>query len=233
MQLPQRPSGSSNPVASSVARLVVFDLDGTITRRDTLLPYVAGLLAKRPWRLPRLLRVAPALLAYGLGRIDRGELKARLLRATLRGRTRTELDAWTAQFVPRLLDRGMRADALRALEDHRRAGDILVLLTASPDLYAPSIAAALRFDEVICTGLVWNGDRLDGALATANRRGAEKARCLKELASRHRGLRTVAYGNDAADLEHLRETDEPLLVCGSRAARRLARRAGIPSAWWR
>ncbi|MGB6450625.1 MAG: hypothetical protein WBE92_07725, partial [Steroidobacteraceae bacterium] len=68
-----------------MARLVVFDLDGTITRRGTLVPYVAGLLAKRPLQLLRLLRVVPALLAYSLGRIDRGALKARLLRATLRG----------------------------------------------------------------------------------------------------------------------------------------------------
>lgn len=222
-----------SPVVPPVARLVVFDLDGTITRHDTLLPYVAGLLEKRPWQLLRLLRVVPALLAYGLGRIDRGTLKARLLQATLRGRTRAELEAWTAQFVPRLLERGVRVDALRAIETHRRSGDVLVLLTASTDLYAPAIAARLEFDETICTGLTWTDDRLDGALATPNRRGAEKARCLEELARRHPGLRTAAYGNDAADLDHLRRVDEPLLVCGSRAARRLARRAGIPSAWWR
>jgi phosphatidylglycerophosphatase C len=215
-----------------VARLVVFDLDGTITRRGTLVPYVAGLLAKRPLQLLRLLRVVPALLAYSLGRIDRGELKGRLLRATLRGRGRAELATWTAQFVPRLVARGLRADALRAIESHRQRGDVLVLLSASPDLYVPAIAAQLDFAEAICTGLTWSGDRLDGGLATPNRRGAEKARCLAELAGRHPGLRTVAYGNDAADLEHLLEVDEPLLVCGSRSARRLAARAGVPSARW-
>ncbi len=214
-------------------RLVVFDLDGTITRHDTLVLYVAGLLSKRPWQLLRLLRVVPALLAFGLGRIDSGELKARVLQATLRGRTRKELSAWTEQFVPRLLARGVRAGALRTIEAHRRSGDVLVLLTAGADLYAPAIAAQLRFDETICTGIAWSGDSLDGRLATPNRRGAEKTRCLLELIGRHRGLRTAAYANEAADLDHLSKVDEPLLVCGSRAARRLAARVGIPTARWR
>ena len=34
-------------------QLVVFDLDETITRHDTLLPYAMGFVTRRkPWRLP-------------------------------------------------------------------------------------------------------------------------------------------------------------------------------------
>ncbi len=177
--------------------------------------------------------MTPALVAYLLGRLDRGELKARLLRATLGGYTRAELQAWTAQFVPRLLARGMRADALRAIEAHRGRGDVLALLSASPDLYVPDIAAQLRFNEVRCTDLSWRNDRLDGGLTSPNRRGAEKTRCIAALASRYPELKTVAYANEAADLDHLRRVDEPLLVSGSRHARREAARAGIPTACWR
>jgi phosphatidylglycerophosphatase C len=216
-----------------LARLVVFDLDGTITRHDTLTSYVLGLLRKRPWQLASLLCAAPAVFGYWCGRLDRGALKARFLQVTLGRRTRSELQAWTDQFVPRLLARGVRPDALRAIEQHRRGGDVLVLLSASPDLYVPEIAARLGFDEVVCTGLSWSGGHLDGALTTPNRRGPEKTRCICELAARHPGLRTVAYANDAADLDHLGRVDEPLMVCGSRRARREAARAGIPVTCWR
>ena len=34
--------------------LAVFDLDGTITRHDTLLPFLGGYLLRHPWRLPRV-----------------------------------------------------------------------------------------------------------------------------------------------------------------------------------
>jgi len=221
------------PDTCKSVRIAVFDLDGTITRHGTLGPYVLGLLMRRPWQLLRLALVLPALAGFLLGRLDQGELKARLLAATLRGRTRRELERWTRRFVPRLLARAVRADALRAIEAHRRNGDRLVLLSASPDLYVPEIAAGLGFDTSISTGILWNADRLDGRLATPNRRGPEKARCVEELARRHPGARIAAYGNAASDLDHLSRVDEPLLVCGSRSARQRAARAGIPSARWK
>jgi phosphatidylglycerophosphatase C len=178
-------------------------------------------------------RVAPALAAYLLGRLDRGVLKAKLLEKTLHGYGRAQLAAWTARFVPSLVARGLRADALRTIETHRRRGDRLVLLSASPDLYVPAIGAQLGFDETLCTGLTWRGDSLDGGLATPNRRGEEKTRCVLELKRRHPGLPLAAYANDAADLDHLAMADQPLLVCGSRSARRRAAHAGIPAARWR
>src|SRR5690348_14098568 len=87
-------SSPARAAPSLPARLAVFDLDGTISRRGTLAPYVIRLLARRPWRWLRVVMVAPALLAYLLGRIDRGALKARLLEKTLRGYGRAALEAW-------------------------------------------------------------------------------------------------------------------------------------------
>lgn len=226
------PRPDAAPAPGAAPRLVVFDLDGTITRCNTLGPYVIGLLRQRPWQLASIVLAAPALVAYFLGRLDRGGLKARMLRATLGRRSRAELQAWTAQFVPRLLAHRVRADALRTIEAHRRRGDVLVLLSASPDLYVPAIATALHFDEAVCTELGWRDDRLDGTLTTPNRRGSEKTRCIAALANRHPGLQTAAYANELADLEHLRRVDAALLVCGSRRARRAAARAGIACDCW-
>jgi len=173
------------------------------------------------------------LVRFALGRADRGELKSGLLRAVFAGRTRAELAAWTGEFLPQLIARGMHQDALTALAAHRERGDHLVLMSASPDLYVPALARALGCAETLCTGVAWNGDRFDGALTTANRRGAEKARCLAALRRGHPDLPIVAYGNAASDLEHLVLADQAVLVNGSRLARRAAARAGISCVTWR
>ena len=214
-------------------RLVFFDLDGTITRHDTLVPYVFGFLARRPWRLLRLLLVIPALIRFALRLSDHGKLKESLIKATLRGHTRAEIAAWTERFVPALLEHGVFADALEAIAAHRRDGDVLVLMSASPDLYVPAIAQRLGFSDVVCTGVQWNGDRLVGALTTANRRGTEKSRCFKELCMRYPGLPTVAYANGPGDLEHLGLADHAVLVNGLAWTRRKAARAGISCTTWR
>lgn len=213
-------------------RLAVFDLDGTITRYDTLVPYVFGYLFRRPWRLPRALLVLPAAAAFGLRLIGRGTVKAALLRATLGGVPRGQLERWTAEFVPRVLGSGTFADAREAIARHAREGDHLVLMSASVDLYVPAIARALGFHESICTGVRWRDGRLDGRLSTPNRHGEEKARCLRELRQRRPG-EAAAYGNAASDLPHLKLVEHGMLVNGSAHARRAASRAGIACIEWR
>jgi phosphatidylglycerophosphatase C len=128
--------------------------------------------------------------------------------------------------------RRLRPAALAVLDTHRAAGDHLVLLSASPDLYVPRIGRALGFERTLCTEMEWRGERLDGALHTANRRGAEKLRCLEWLRVQYPGVPIVAYGNSASDLDHMRHADKALLVNADAAARALAARWGIPTADW-
>ena len=211
----------------------MFDLDGTITHRDTLAPYVFGYLIRHPWRLPLALGVLPACVRFVFGRADQGVVKSAFIRSTLGGLKRPVLAAWTARFLVHLLARGVFADALVRIGKHREHGDFLVLLSASTDLYVPEIGRALGFAQVVCTGLSWNGQVLEGQLSTPNRRGEEKVRCVAQLRQQHPQRLIAAYGNAASDIAHLRMVDRPLLVNGGRAARALAQRYGIPQATWR
>jgi phosphatidylglycerophosphatase C len=209
----------------------VFDLDGTITWHDTLVPYLRDALRAHPRRRWRLWSLPAIAAAFVVDR-DHGRIKGRLIRAVLGGLGRDEVARLTRRFLDARLARLTRPAALAAVARHRAGGDWLVLLSASTDLYVRDIGARLGFDEVICTGVRWQGARLDGALATPNRRGAEKTRCLEALRARHPGARIAAYGNAGSDLEHLARSDAPLLVNAPARARRAARLLGIPTADW-
>jgi len=217
--------------------IAIFDLDGTLTWSDTLLPYLAGYALGHPSRLRILWRLPTAIAGY-LGSPDRGLLKSRAIRAVMGGDRRSTVEAWTAAFVGSLKRRRVfRPEALAAVEAHRAAGSHLVLLSASPDLYVPAIGRLLGFERTLCTEVEWRHgvseeDRLDGALRTPNRRDEEKSRCLAWLRTEHPGLPVVAYGNSRSDIPHLREADRALLVNGSARARRAAAAAGIPVADW-
>lgn len=215
-------------------RLVVFDLDGTLTYRDTLWPYVWGYLNRAHRNRLRVVGVIPTLIAFGAGAADHGDVKSAFIRSTLRGTPREQLARWTGEFVPWIVSEGCSPGALHALRGHREAADHLVLMSASTDLYVPQVGQALGFHEVICTGVAFDAaGRLEGTLTTPNRRGLEKARCFAALQRRHPDLKTVAYGNAGSDLAHLKLADEPRLVNASRATARQARRMGIvPFATW-
>jgi phosphatidylglycerophosphatase C len=197
-----------------VRDLAVFDLDGTISRRDTLLPYVAGYLGRHPGRLWRLPGALPPLLRFAFDR-DRGRLKSVVVRRILGGLTPGEISTWNRDFIARLLATGLLAGALERIAFHKAAGHYLVLLSATVDLYVPDLAAALGFDEWICTRLTRHADgRLEGQLATANRRGEEKAVVLRELLARLAPGRSWAYGNSDSDLPHLALVDEGWYING-------------------
>jgi phosphatidylglycerophosphatase C len=213
--------------------VALFDLDGTLTWRDTLLMFLLSYLRRHPRRVLGLWRLPIAVLSFAARGRDRGRLKSRLIRMVMVGASRADIEACAEAFVDTLrpLHR-LRPAALAALEGHRAAGDHLVLLSASPDLYVPRIGRFLGFERTVCTELEWRADRLDGALKTANRRGAEKLRCLNWLRTQYPELPIVAYGNSGSDLAHMRQADRALLVNGSASARAKALQAGIPTAEW-
>lgn len=213
--------------------VALFDLDGTLTWRDTLLPFLLMYLRRHPSRWVGLWPLPCALWRYLARGRDRGLLKSRVIRMVMGGAGRADVDACADAFVDSLGRRHLlRPTALAVLEAHRTAGDHLVLLSASPDLYVPRIGSALGFELTLCTEIEWQGDRLSGSLKTPNRRGTEKSRCLDWLRTQYPNMPVIAYGNSTSDLDHMRRADRALLVNGSTAARSAAASAGIPTATW-
>jgi len=195
--------------------LAVFDLDGTITRRDTMWPYLSGFLRRHPGRLLRLLPATPTVLAFLLGRADRGALKGALFHHVLGGLSRVEILRWSEMFVPWLVKHGLFAEALAAITEQRNKGARLVLLSASVDLYVPLIGKTLGFDETLSSRVLWEADgRLNGRLDGPNYRGAEKVRQLQQLLQRWQPSGSAAYGNSDADLLHMALVDEGIYVNG-------------------
>jgi HAD superfamily hydrolase (TIGR01490 family) len=196
--------------------LAIFDLDGTITRHDTLWPFIRGYLWRNPVRLWRLAPCLLPLLRFVCGQRDRGVLKGAIIRLTLGGVPRERLQKWAQEFAKRLLSDGLYAEALACIEVHRRSGAHLVLLSASTDIYVPEISRALGFNACLCTEVRWRSDgSLEGSLSSANRRGPEKARCVNAVLAERQPRYSHAYGNSKADLEHLRLVSAGTYVNGS------------------
>jgi phosphatidylglycerophosphatase C len=181
-------------------------------------------------RLPLLLFAAAG---YLLRLTDRGGLKGAILRLLFGKLTRTAIDEFAAEYAQQIIDQGMFPEALATLRTHVAAGDQVVLLSASPDLYVPRIGALLGVNETHCTRIRWNGDLLDGHLEGRNRRDEEKLRVIEQLRAAHPGLPVVAYGNSAPDLVHMRQCEEAVYVnADTELAQRLTA-GGMRCVQWR
>jgi phosphatidylglycerophosphatase C len=204
------PAGDS---AESAARpLAAFDLDGTLTRRDTLMPFlVRALGAGRPYRAV-LASSLPLARAAALGGEHRDVAKAAVLRRVLAGLPLARLAEAAESYADHVVAHGLRADVRARVDWHRSEGHELVLVSASPELYVAPIGRRLGFDEVLATRLEVDGAGvLTGRLLGANCRGPEKVARLR--AWRGDGLvLTYAYGDSAGDREMLALAQTPMRV---------------------
>src|ERR1041385_1036138 len=98
-------SSSRSPSANTSQRkrdetIAVFDLDGTITTRDTTAAYLLGFLREHPRRLAHCLPLAVGAAGFAVGHVDNAGMKRAAIRAVLGGSTRGRIQAWTDRFVP-------------------------------------------------------------------------------------------------------------------------------------
>lgn len=191
------------PRSASRPAVAVFDVDGTLTTGDCVLPFlrrVAGM------RLAGALLRHPQTLLSALVRRDRDRLKS-LACASLAGLLASEVDRAGAEFAGWVASSKMRADTTARLRRHRELGHTTMLASASLDVYLLPLGEILGVDEVVCTTLERDAEGLlTGRLVGANCRGPEKATRVRARLEAL-GLEDAevwAYG-DSAD-------DEPLLA---------------------
>lgn len=199
--------------------VAVFDLDGTITRGDTLFPFLQRVCGITEFARS-ILQGSPSLGLALVGLADRDKAKAALLRAALAGRSVAEVDLVATRFADWLVASELRPEILSRIEWHRGHGHELVLASASLEIYVGHLGSRLAFDAVLATRLEANPDgRFTGALIGANVRGAEKARRLRDHLSGRDAI-VWAYGNSAGDREMLSLATYPTVV-GSHGLRGL------------
>jgi len=190
--------------------VAAFDVDGTVTRRDCVVPFMRMVTGAR--RVVPRLAARPDRLLPVLARRDRDELKALAAAAAFRGIPEDELLRHGATFAAKVHDTGLRADTVTQLREHLVAGDRVVFVSASFEVYLRPLGDLLGVDAVLGTRLQIRDGVATGALEGQNCRGAEKVRRLHEWLRRldvDRNLaRVVAYGDSAGDRELLGDADE-------------------------
>jgi HAD superfamily hydrolase (TIGR01490 family) len=183
--------------------VAVFDLDGTLTRRDTLFSFLRFVAGNLPFAL-RLPLVLPLLACMALRLVSRQRAKELVLGLFLRGMSREVLASRAEAFARGRLPALVRAPALQRLAWHQQRGHHCVLLSASPALYVEPWGRLAGFDDVLATKLHYDErgcatGRIDGA----NCAGAEKLRRLQEHFGDLSTLTLHGYGDSREDMAFL------------------------------
>ncbi len=221
------------PITQDATAIAVFDLDGTITHRDTYLPFLLAVLRVRPGRLTYCPALAVPVIGALLGRTSHETLKRRFLAAIVGGMSLQALAPVVEAFVRHTLATNIKDEAIQRIAWHREQGHDLILATASLDLYGEAIGRALGFDEIVCTATRVEGGRVSGELAGPNLHGTAKLNAVLALDAFQGRRRCVfAYSDHARDLPLLRFADYAVVVDPTRRFARTAQACGLEIGRW-
>jgi phosphatidylglycerophosphatase C len=191
--------------------VAAFDFDGTLTKRDSLLPFLASVRGHATVGAA-MARLSPRLGLIALGRGDRDATKEQLVTMLLSGFPAAELEAAGVRYADHLATR-LRPEVVERLDWHRDAGHELVLISASPTAYLAPLGAQLGFAAVLATRLEIGDDgTVTGRLEGGNCRGPEKVTRLRAWLGDRSPSEIWAYGDSAGDDELLAYADHPQRV---------------------
>jgi phosphatidylglycerophosphatase C len=196
--------------------VAAFDVDGTMTVRDCVRPFLEMVGGRR--RLVSSTLRRPAASTGALLNWDRDRFKEILVGGVMRGRLVRDVEASGDRFADLVHDRWLRNDMLQRLRWHQGAGHRTLFVSASLGNYLRPLARRLRVDDVLCTEALLDGDRYGDGLAGRNCRADEKQRRLDAwLAANDMADAEVwAYGDSDGDRELLARADHGFLVKGLR-----------------
>ena len=215
--------------------VAVFDLDGTITYKDTYVEFLIFCLRKRPQRIFRGGALLAYLCAYKCRLRSNHWLKARYLGAIAGGLGGSQLEKLCVEFSELTLRNNIKPGALEEIHRLREQGYILVLATASFEFYVRLVFQALQMDELLCSKAEYDSSgRLTGELDGSNCIGEEKANRVLELLGQL-GSPTLerAYSDDKVDLPLFRLCAHALVVDPKAATEKVAAANGFQVLRWK
>lgn len=195
-----------------------FDFDGTLTRRDTMLPFLRRYVGNRTF-FANLLLLSPVLLGYVARLVPNDVAKQKVLRRYLAWHRLNDLYAAGADFAQRSIPDLLRPEGMEKLMWHQMQGHDCILVSASLDIYLRPWTDSQGIG-LLCSKLEADSDGMvSGLLDGNNCYGPEKVRQVRGWLTGRNPDFVYAYGDTGGDLPLLNFADEGWLWRGKQFVR--------------
>jgi HAD superfamily hydrolase (TIGR01490 family) len=210
-----------------------FDMDRTLLRCNTGTLYIRWLRKHNEISLPRMLQALGWIAQYKLSVIDMESIVTRVT-AEMAGQAEAEMIDKCRAFFDAWVQSEVAPKALAAIDEHRRQGHVLAILSTSTPYVVEPLARHLGIEHTLCTRLAVSDGRFVGTHVRPACYGAGKVHWAEEFARRHDVdlQRSFFYTDSYSDLPMLERVGVQRVVNPDSRLRRHARRVGWPVDEW-
>lgn len=187
--------------------IAVFDFDGTITSKDTLLEFIKFSVGRKNFLIGFALHL-PFLIAYKLKLYPNWKIKQRILSYFFKNKNYNEFVKLGNQFKYQI-DKFINSNIMQEIKKHQEQGHDVYIVSASIYEWIQPWAKQNGINHILSTTLeIDKHNRITGKLLSSNCYGIEKVnRFLAEEPNRHT-YTLYAYGDSNGDKELFKIADK-------------------------
>ena len=187
-------------------KLALFDVDYTITRKETLMQLYKYVILKDIKNIRFLPRAIYSGIMYKIGVYDERRVKECFLKF-IDKIDENDLALLVKNFYKDVLEKILYKDAIEMIKKLKSEGYLIYLISASPEFYLNEFYAIKEVDMIIGTRFSIDGGKFLRKMDGPNCKGEEKVNRLKEVL-REKNIE-VDYKNSYMFSDSL--SDKPLL----------------------
>ena len=161
-------------------KLAIFDIDYTITRKETLMEFFKYLVSKDIKNIKFLPRALYSGLMYGVKIYDEKRVKECFLKF-IENIDEAELAKLTKLFYDERISKILYKDAVDMIKKLKKEGYMVILISASPEFYVKEFYAIKEVDLIIGTKFTFEGGKFVRKMDGNNCKGEEKVRRLNKF----------------------------------------------------
>ena len=161
-------------------KLAIFDIDYTITRKETLMEFFKYLVSKDIKNIKFLPRALYSGLMYGIKVYDEKRVKECFLKF-IENIDEKELAILTKSFYDERLSTILYEDAVNMIKKLKNEGYMVILISASPEFYIKEFYAIKEVDLIIGTKFIFENGKFVRKMSGNNCKGEEKVKRLEKV----------------------------------------------------
>jgi len=179
-------------------KLAIFDFDGTITSRDSLIDFLF-FTHGRVKAFLNLVLLSPVIALYLARIIPNWKAKEIVLARFYKGMKKEAFNQLAIKFSENKLSHIVRPSAAEKIEWHKKEGHKVIVVSASMENYLLPWCEK-RNIALIATKLRYTDDRVTGLIDGKNCYGNEKVKRIQETLNLKDFEHIYAYGDSKGDL---------------------------------
>ncbi|MDF2504131.1 MULTISPECIES: HAD-IB family hydrolase [Clostridium] len=196
-------------------KLAIFDVDYTLTKRETLFEFYMFMLKKKPTLIIHMPKSFGSAILYALGLLDAARAKNNFM-GFIKGIHENEIKELVKEFYEKRFSEIFYVDAINTLKKLKSEGYKVYLISASAEFYLNELYNIKEVDKVIGTRFKFVNGYYTGEIIGENNKGEEKVKRLKEVLKEENVeadfKNSYMYSDSLADLPLFKLVGHPYLI---------------------